>query len=419
MTTDPQSDPRGRATRALPDELAVAIPHLRLVLDALGGYAEAPGPGDRHDALGLARVRLRDTAGAAALFAPVLAGDPQWRGRLGDTPDLELVVSGLRRHFSMRWGGWSPTFGKNRELVGGEGTPAVKYSAEGLPPSPAERPDGPYTGERAGDVGLGGRGLAVGLLDTPLAAGLDLGAGGDPSTTLPGDGAARSFRSGHGTFLAGLLRAYAPEAAVVARPVLDRDTATTTSWDLAVALVDLAKSTDRPVDVVLLALGCFTRDNQAPLVLKAAVDMVRDDVVIVAAGGNYGDMTMDDVRATEVTHRTPMWPAALDGVVAVGSHSPDGTPSGFSPQVPWVDVTSCGEDVVSTFLTGPVVLPGETAGSTVTQDFRGHARWAGSSMAAAVAAGRLASLRKEGESVKEARDRLLRDGDDPYVRLVP
>ena len=62
-----------------------------------------------------------------------------------------------------------------------------------------------------------------------------------------------------------------------------------------------------------LSLGTTTTDDEPPVALEAAVDLIEEmaaeqdrDVLIVAAAGNYGDCR-------------PVWPAALRGVVAVGA----------------------------------------------------------------------------------------------------
>lgn len=402
-------DPRLRATRPVPSEIAVAIPHLRLVLDVLGRHAVEPRRKDRHERLGLARVRIRDTSEAAALFAAQYAASDRspWSADVQSEPtDLDIVVAGLRQHFTDRWAGWTPTFGKNRSLVGGEGTPAVKHTSDDSAPVPVDSAPSPYRGRKADDLGHGGKGVAVGLLDTPLAPGLDL----DGALVLSSDDVlatdenARAFRTGHGTFLAGLVHRYAPDARILPHPVLLDDDATTTAWDLAVALLALATAPagdarQPTVDVVVMSLGCFTRDSRPPLVLKTAVDMVRDDVLLLAAGGNYADMTIDDTRVTGVTRQTPMWPAALDGVTAVGSHGRAST-SRFSPSVPWIDLTAPGEQVPSTYFDGPVLLPGDQPGTTRTEKFHGFATWSGSSMSTAIAAGRLAVRRAGDEPLR-------------------
>jgi hypothetical protein len=71
--------------------------------------------------------------------------------------------------------------------------------------------------------------------------------------------------------------------------------------------------------------------------LADAITYARDHrVLVVAAAGNAGSST-------------PVFPAAYDGVLAVGSTSPDGTKlSSFSNRGPWVDIVAPGESVVST-----------------------------------------------------------------------
>lgn len=420
-TSDPATPDRTiRSMSNAPDEIAVAIPHVDLVLDALDEHGREE---QRDDRLGLVRVRIDGVDEAAARFASRVTkagGGPLTPGDLTDASDLDVLLAGVRLHFADRWGGWTPTMGKNRELVGGEGTPAVKWLGDDDPPEPAPGLGEPYAASPR-DVGHGGEGTRIGILDTKLA----------PDVTLDGTLLVRagdvlevpdgpwSFRLGHGTFLAGLVHQFAPAAVIDPEPVLTGHDATTTSWDLAVALLDLVKpgaDGRSPVDVVVMSLGCFTRDGLPPLVLKTAVDMVRDDVVLLAAGGNYADMSMREIRTTGITRRTPMWPAALDGVTAVGSHGADGARSAFSPCVPWIDLTAPGERLSSTYLSGPVAVP--VGQGTGTIDFKGFATWSGSSMSAAVAAGRLAVLRDGDEPLRRTLGRLVAAGDAPYVRDV-
>jgi subtilisin family serine protease len=72
-------------------------------------------------------------------------------------------------------------------------------------------------------------------------------------------------------------------------------------------------------------------------VLGDAVRYAQDrGVLVVAAAGNGGTVT-------------PSYPAAYDGVLAVGSTAPDGTrTSAFSNHGSWVDIWAPGESVVST-----------------------------------------------------------------------
>jgi hypothetical protein len=404
------------ATTFSPGEIAVALPHLDIVLAALAGRGREEA---RDQRLGLARVVISDLPETAADFA---SRQGARRPGLSTDSDLDIVLTGLRRTFAGSWGGWTPTMGKNRDVLGGEGTPYIKIMTEdgaGAAPRPIPAVGNPYTDDRSSDAGTGGLGVRIGLLDTRVAPGLDLD---DTLVLSEGDvlvapGGPWPYRSGHATFLAGLIHQYAPKASIVVRPVLHGPDAKTTSWNAAVGLLDLVHPTDgsEPVDIVVMALGCFTADAEAPLVLQTAVSMVRDDAVLLAAGGNYADMTMDEIRATALSRRSPMWPAALDGVTAVGSHDRHGKRSRFSPAVPWVDLSAPGEQLRSTYFNGQVAMPDVSGRPVPATTFTGSAEWTGSSLSTAVAAGRLAVRREGDEPLTSTLQRVLADGDAPYL----
>jgi membrane-anchored mycosin MYCP len=122
--------------------------------------------------------------------------------------------------------------------------------------------------------------------------------------------------------------------------------------------------------------------------LSTAVSRLGPDVVVVAAAGNHGDL---DRRQPPYAgpHETskPTFPAALDGVVAVGAATDEGKPTSFTPlNKYWIDLLAPGENVLSTYLEGEVLLDDKTA-----EPFRGLARWSGSSFAAALVSGAIAA----------------------------
>jgi membrane-anchored mycosin MYCP len=75
---------------------------------------------------------------------------------------------------------------------------------------------------------------------------------------------------------------------------------------------------------------------------EAIANAVANDVVVVAAAGNEGNAGVSQGK---------MYPAAYDGVVAVGAVGNDGQPLDSSNAGPWVDLASYAEDLV-------VVAPG-------------------------------------------------------------
>jgi hypothetical protein len=380
------------ATSYRHDEIVVATQHLPLVLNELGS-----GVADRLDEnlrLGLSRVRLTDLAAAVGRFDAVLSDRDKVAAALGEVPsdqtDVEKVITGLRVSAAAAWDGWMPTIGKNRVVLGGEGTPYTVLKANDVP-VPAGRPE-PVATDPAG-----GRNVTVGLLDTPVDRSQSLDGQLDVrGSTLLDEADTYSYREGHATFLAGLVHSYAPKARIRVRGVLDGRDATASAWDVAVELLALV---DSGVDVVVMSLGCFTDDSRPPLVLQTAVSMVRDTVLLIAAGGNHGENNGDD----DVSAIAPMWPAALDGVVAVGSrNASSSTPSAFTPCTPWMDVLAPGEDLTSTFLRGRVSL-----GDAAAQEFDGFARWSGTSMSAAIAGAHAATLFRFGDAPRDLMAQLI------------
>jgi hypothetical protein len=386
------------------DEIVVAAPHAQRVVDLVG--ADFAGVLEVNRALGLARVALVELETAAEKFETVVA-DAVASGALptmrADTP-LERILAGVRASFASRYAGWVPRMGKNRVmLLGGEslgisiprdgGFPDER-TPDGRALTPADVPDGATSPERksAGD------GVLVGLLDTAVPRGETLGGRLHKDSSRLDDSSTWVAAQGHGLFSAGLVHQHAPAAELLVRGVLAGRRTDATAWEVAVALVDLVHEAGRDLAVVNMSLGCFTEDGRPPLVLDTAASMVRDDVVLVAAAGNHGGNAAGGFPSPHA----PLWPAALDGVVAVGGRVRDGNgwaTADFTPRAPWVDLLADGSDVVSNFLDGEVAEAGDVV------RYRGAARWTGCSMASASAAGRIAGL---GRTVDEIRDGLQR-----------
>ena len=398
-------DDKPGATPAHPlsrDEIVVAAPHARRVVELIG--SDYAGVVEVNPRLGLARVGLVEVETAAERFDAVVA-DAIGAGVLpvmrADTP-VERVLAGVRCTFARDWAGWVPRMGKNRVmLLGGESLAILiprgdgfpdERTRDGRPLTPADVPDGSAVPDRK----TAGDGVVVGLLDTAVPRGVTLGGRLHKDSSRLDDASTWTAAQGHGLFSAGLVHQQAPAADLLVRGVLGGRRTEATAWEVAVALLDLVHDAGRDLAVVNMSLGCFTEDGRPPLVLQTAASMVRDDVVLVAAAGNHGANAADGVPSPVA----PLWPAALDGVVAVGGRvkgEQGWEPAGFTPRAPWVNLLADGTDVVSTYLDGDVA----EAGEVVT--YRGAARWTGCSMASATAAGRIAGL---GRTVEEIRDGL-------------
>ena len=388
------------------DQLAVELRDTALVMRellAMDVVLANPGPPPASADLGLALIDLsnlaagvrplRDdpdlvAAAATARAAPYRRDDP--------LPDIDLLLFALRQRFRARYDGWVPTIGKNRPLAQIEGWPYIKGASGVLNPV-----SGPRIPARDGTPGP-----RVGILDTRIFAHPDLVGRftGDTVATLHPP---VPSTLGHATFVAGLILRRAPGADLVVRAVLDDEGGNDDSWDVATKIVAFRGA---GVPVLNLSFGCATVDREAPLVLRRAIDRLGPDVVVVAAAGNHGELGRDPDPDTGLTGRTPIWPAALDGVVAVGAHDghdPAHPTAGFSPhRAPWIDLLAPGVDEESTFLTGDVSVLVRQEGKLVVEDTvdfaAGYATWRGTSFAAANVSGQLAALMTGGRTAREA-----------------
>ncbi|BCJ56764.1 S8 family peptidase [Micromonospora endophytica] len=182
-------------------------------------------------------------------------------------------------------------------------------------------------------------------------------------------------QGGHGTFVAGVVRQAAPGVRVDPEAALGP----TGVGDEAMLVAALSRLVPE-VSVVNLSLGGFTLDDQPSLPLATALAGLPSTTAVVAAAGNAGSSR-------------PVWPAALDRVLAVAAveAGPTGVlPAPYSGFGPWVDACAFGRRD-STYVTGRLPLPGRP-----TRLFHGYATWAGSSFATAHVSGRIAALMTAG-----------------------
>jgi membrane-anchored mycosin MYCP len=311
--------------------------------------------------------------------------------RAAESPSVDEMLTALYESFATRFGGWVPTFGKNRQVAHVIAENKIDGGAEGPPTEAAPAPELWATGPDSH-----GRGVTIAVADTAVANRPELTGRllADPAALLPAvNPEPLDAEQGHGTFVAGLALAAAPAATIHLEDVLDED-GQGDSWEVARAMVRLARA---GADVLNLSLGCHTDDDQPPLVLQRALARLGPDVVVVAAAGNF--------RTDEP--RKPIWPAAFDDVLAVGATDAHGARAHYSPDPatsPWVDVQTPGDDVLSLFLAGEVTVPASTAGGAPTpQPFNGFACWKGTSFAAAHVSGLVAAATDPGHvSPREA-----------------
>lgn len=160
---------------------------------------------------------------------------------------------------------------------------------------------------------------------------------------------------GHGTFVAGLVLAVAPDARVLPVRVLDSDA----RGEVSDILAGIYWAVDQGADVLNLSFGT---DAPTPFLADAVDYAIARGVIVVAAGGNGGSPAGTDL------------PAAASGVVAIGGTAESGAPATFTDGSK--DISAAAP---ATGLVGP--FPGG-----------GYARADGTSFAAAIASGGAALL---------------------------
>ncbi|MDN5761756.1 MAG: S8/S53 family peptidase [Microlunatus sp.] len=221
--------------------------------------------------------------------------------------------------------------------------------------------------------------------------------------------------TGHGTFIAGLIRQTCPDARILAVRVIQGD-GVVAEADLLDALGMLwlrqrtalaDRQSDQLIDVVSLSLGYYHEQygDRAfdPFLLAPLRALARLGVTIVTSAGN--DATV-----------RPMYPAAFAPwgkgpirepssselpVIAVGALNPDGTIAMFSNEGPWVSAYRPGAALLSTL---PLVDGSRSPTAALVSgtphlfrstidpdDFRsGFGIWSGTSFAAPILAAELA-----------------------------
>ncbi len=400
----------GRVERFRGDQLVVALPHLNLVcgeLTRLRAHLQT----ESDAVLGLALITinnlrtvmdaLANDARTAEALAQCGAEFPEQQGR--NIANLDRLLRALRALFACRYARWTPTMGKNRVVGSVKGFPHLGGGGVGDP----LKSDGSQFAASPNEPDSG-RGVRVAVLDTAVAAHPNLVghflAAPDaffPPKRPPGEGTPPSTL-GHGTFATGLIVRRAPRAAVELHRILDRD-ATGEAWCAAKEMARLAGS---GVEILNMSCGLMTDDNKEPLVLARAVELLTPDVVIVAAAGNHGDIDQHPNPELEgIESVTPIWPAAMNNVVAVDAADGTGRLADFSPRAPWVTLVAPGVNVESTFLDDATNLQPAPGGGAAAQSSRstGFARWSGTSFAAANVSGAIAArTRPDHKSAREA-----------------
>ncbi len=262
---------------------------------------------------------------------------------------------------------------------------------EGIEPYPSVRRDN------------GGAGASIYIADTGLLEGagsscswltgvqaLDI----DPlPPMLPGGVQPIPAYTGHGTFVAGVIRAVAPAAEVVVSNAFSIAGSQLES-DLITRLEDELR---RGVDIFHLSIATRSRHDLPLLAFEQWLKRLHQTKgsVCIAPAGNNGD-------------RRPNWPAAFPGVIAVGALGGDwhGRAS-FSNFGGWVDVYAPGRNLVNAYATGTYtchVVPY----TNQVREFYGMAQWSGTSFSTPIVTGLIAGrMSRAGENAAQAAEALL------------
>ncbi|MFJ8806960.1 S8/S53 family peptidase [Streptomyces sp. NPDC102490] len=308
------------------------------------------------------------------------------------------------------------------------------------PPNPA--PDGtPYDAATAVGVLVIDTGLMHDYRSYPLLAHTE----GDAQIRECGDDGVLCQYVGHGTFIAGLVAAVAPNTEVTVRNTLN-DAGAILESELGEKLFEAVDRGGWP-EVLSLSAGTSNGRTDGLLGVHAFMEELRDQrTLLVAAAGNNASAT-------------PFWPAAYatlpgweDSVLSIGALRSDGEYGAcFSNHGGWVRAYAPGERLTSA-LTGfgtpvPYVYqhstydacrfgfsypctcqypphngvlsePGEAPAKPDQVMFEGHAQWSGTSFATPVVAGLVAShMTAHKETDPRAASRQLLAANTEYAEV--
>ncbi|WP_371402968.1 S8 family serine peptidase [Kribbella sp. NBC_00662] len=312
----------------------------------------------------------------------------------GDAPEDRSVTQRFLKYADLRLGRGVVT-PEHLFYVTPSVSPCPATEPEEVPPGIAPDPMVPEPFPSAGNPD--GRGvkvvvLDVGWSDAPAAYWLN-GVTGDPENAFDGSGRIRPY-AGHGTFIAGVMRAIARNVEIVVKSYF---TTAGAMWefDLAAALDEVL---DLAPDIISLSAGTRTRFDLPALGLDVFIQTRLNRVnglTLVAAAGNEAS-------------RDYFWPAAFPETVGVGALAENGRDrASFSNFGAWVDVYAPGENLVNAFLTGDYECT-EPPNTGQLRTFAGMARWSGTSFATPLVAGLIAGrMSVTGENAKQAADALL------------
>jgi len=209
----------------------------------------------------------------------------------------------------------------------------------------------------------------------------------DPREPLEGDPPQIPPYTGHGTFVAGVLRCIAPATEIIVENAF-----AIAGSELESDLVPrLDAALGLGADIFHLTIACSSRNDLPLIAFQEWLRKVRQSgAVCIAAAGNSG------------TDRKS-WPAAFPGVIGVGALGGDWRGRAtFSNFGPWVDLYAPGRDLINAYATGTYtchVFP--YAGDV--RKFYGMAKWSGTSFSTPIVSGLIAArMSRTGENARQA-----------------
>ncbi len=319
---------------------------------------------------------------------------------------------------------FGPGFARPNHLVHicGKGTicPATEPTETGFsgpwpPPTPADPNAGAGVSVVVIDTGYDAQentANAAGVRLWPwLATAPAVSGDPEPNGLRDAQGRLRAY-AGHGTFVAGVIRAMAPQCTVkVLNLLVDPQVPGGGVFEAQLVdnLYDALADQELP-HLINLSAGCPTRlglpsgafEQWQSYLVQQRGD---PDLVVVAAAGN---------------NSSPwgFWPASFDWATGVGSLDRDGGVSRFSNWGDSVDVFALGRNVVNAFPKGTYVChEAPHRGDTRIFD-NGLARWSGTSFSAPLVTGLIAAEMSQ-QQVQPGQQRSARTARNTVLNVAP
>jgi subtilisin family serine protease len=207
--------------------------------------------------------------------------------------------------------------------------------------------------------------------------------------------------TGHGTFVAGVLRAVAPAAEIIVSNAFSVAGSQLES-DLVTRLEDELR---RGVDIFHLSIAARSRHDLPLIAFREWLKRLHGTKgsICIAPAGNDGS-------------RRPNWPGAFPGVIAVGAL--DGnwrSRASFTNFGGWVDVYAPGRDLVNAYATGTYTCHVAPYTGQV-REFYGMAKWSGTSFSTPIVTGLIAArMSRTGENAAQAAAALLAEARSQAV----